>query len=475
MNFISLILLIGLGVAIYYLWKQTEKNYELDVQNNALREHGEGVLTFLHDVGEAFNETIKHEEIYRTIVQCAVRTSKAKSGAIFLMDDKNECLEAAVIEGAFPPPIPPDDMIEDKLVTRTAFLEQTIKKQKIKKGESVIGAVAESGKPLLIQKASEDKRLPYYEGEILQIHTFLAVPLIFREQKLGVLALANRKDDRPFNEEDLSFLSSIASQAAFAIFNARLHGIMTEKERMDRDLEIAREIQQILLPADPPKIEGLDVFALNVPALEVGGDYYDFIKIDDENYGFAIADVSGKGVSGALIMAMCRSALRSKGLGNPYPAQVLSQVNRVIHPDMREDMFIGMDYGVLNTKTHQFAFCRAGHEPLIVHRNNPRRIEILAPRGMALGIDSGTVFDSALQEQHMILEKGDILVFYTDGITEALDESGKEFDRDQLVEAIESCADQSAEQIAKNIEERVRRFIGNRAQNDDITLLVVRV
>ena len=174
-------------------------------------------------------------------------------------------------------------------------------------------------------------------------------------------------------------------------------------------------------------------------------------------------------------MAMCRSALRTKGMGNPSPSQVLSQVNRVIHPDMREDMFIAMDYGVLNIRTLEFSFCRAGHEPLIAHRNNPRRIEILAPRGMALGIDSGTVFDAALQEQHFTLQKGDILIFYTDGITEALDESGQEFDRDQLIEAIESCVDQDAQAMAKNIEERVRRFIGKRPQNDDITLMIVRI
>jgi len=459
----------------YFLWKQSVKTQELDAQYKAHLEQGQRVLTFLHDVGEAFNETLKGDEIFKLIIQCAVRTSEAKSGAIFLLDPACQFMEAAVIEGPFPPPFPPSDHIESKLASRAVFLEQTIRTQKIKSGEGILGTVAKTGKPVLIKKPSDDDRLPHYDNEILKIHTYLAVPLIFRDQILGVLALANTKQERPFNDADLSLVTSLASQASFAIYNAKLHQVMAEKERMDRDLEIAREIQQILLPSDPPKIEGIDVCALNVPAQEVGGDYYDFIRVDDNHWGFAIADVSGKGVSGALIMAMCRSALRTKGMGNAAPAQVLSQVNRVIHPDMREDMFIAMDYGVLNTKTLEFAFCRAGHEPLIIHRNNPSRIEILAPRGMALGIDSGNVFDTALQEQRVTLQKGDILIFYTDGITEALNEAGEEYDRDQLVEAIEACADQSAQEMAKNIEERVRRFIGPRAQNDDITLMIVRI
>jgi len=419
-------------------------------------------------------EKLDMEQVLKLIIQCSVRTAEAKSGAIFMLDATHQNLEAVVIEGPFPPFHPPPDFMESKLVSRTVFLEQAIKSQKIRVGEGILGGVAQTGKPVLIRHSHEDQRLPHYENKILRIQTFLAVPLIFHDQVLGVMAMANTRTEKPFDETDLSLVTSLANQAAFAIFNANLHHMLAEKERMDRDLEIAREIQQLLLPSSFPKIEGIQVCALNIPALKVGGDYYDMIQVNEDHWGFAIADVSGKGVSGALIMAMCRSALRAKAVGNLSPSYVLKEVNRVIHPDMREDMFISMFYGVINVRTLEFTFCRAGHEPPLFHNHQRGQEEILSTRGMALGIDNGAVFSTLLEERQMTLQPGDVVVFYTDGITEALDESSQEFGRSQLMEAIHACAEQRAEEIARNIEERVRRFVGHHPQNDDIALMVIR-
>ncbi|MBI4026838.1 MAG: SpoIIE family protein phosphatase [Verrucomicrobia bacterium] len=474
MNFIALLLLIGGGYFAYQWWLQSQRTHLVQASRRHLIQERQRVLSFLHDVGEAFTENLKVEEILKLIIQCSVRTAEAKSGAIFLLDASLQNLEAVVIEGPFPPPHPPAGFMESKLTSRAVFLEQAVKSQKISMGDGILGGVAQAGKPVLIRNPKEDSRLPHYDNEILRIHTFLAVPLVFRDQILGVMAMANTKDEKSFDDEDLSLVTSLASQAAFAIFNANLHQMLAEKERVDRDLEIAREIQQLLLPSSFPVIEGVQVSALNIPALKVGGDYYDFVRVDADHWGFAIADVSGKGVSGALIMAMCRSALRTKAVGHLSPSQVLKEVNRVIHPDMREDMFISMIYGVLNVPNREFNFCRAGHEALLLHRGENGQGEALAPRGMALGIDNGTVFDSVLQEQRVSLQRGDAVVFYTDGITEALDETGQEFGRNQLIEAIHACADQSAQEMARNIEQRVRRFVGQHPQSDDITLLVVR-
>jgi phosphoserine phosphatase RsbU/P len=475
-EFLFLFLLGATGYCIYRLRRLHARYRELETSQAQLVEEGQRVLSFLHDVGEAFTEDqLKRDEIFKLIIRCAVKTAEAKSGAIFLLNSDGKTLEPAMIEGPFPPPHPPSDFMEDKLTSRAVYIEQVVKGQKLLLGEGPLGIVALTGKPLLVTDPAREPGLPKYESEILKIMTYMAVPIVFRDQVLGVLAMANKKTDEKFDHTDLSLVTSLSSQAAFAIYNARLHHIMAEKERLDRDLEIAREIQQILLPSECPQIEGIELKAITSSALEVGGDYFDFIRVDDNHWGLAIADVSGKGVAGALIMAMCRSALRTKAVGNLSPAQVLSQVNRVIHPDMREDMFISMNYGILDLQRRVFSFCRAGHEPLLVRRANPSHVEIVAPRGMALGIDSGTVFETAIQEFEVQLQKGDALIFYTDGVTEALDESGAEFDRDQLVEAVQASADQTAEQIATNIFERVKRFRGKRAQNDDITLLVVRV
>ncbi len=463
------------GVFAYLWWKQNKRAELMQVSRHRLIQERQRVLGFLHEVGEAFTENLKVEEILKMIIRCSVRTAEAKSGAIFLVDPTRQKLEAAVIEGPFPPPHPPADFLESKVASRAVFLEQTIKSQTIAMGEGILGEVAQTGKPLLIRRSFDDPRLPRYDNEILRIQTFMAVPLIFRDQILGVLAMANTRTENPFDDTDLSLVTSLANHAAFAIFNANLYHMLAEKERIDRDLQIAREIQQILLPKTFPHIGEAQISAVNVPALQVGGDYYDFIAVDANHWGFAIADVSGKGVSGALIMAMCRSALRATAVGNLSPSQVLREVNRVIHRDMREDMFITMIYGVLNVSTHQFTFCRAGHEPVLLLRgDNMGRIEALTARGMALGIDNGKVFDNLIEEKQVTLQKGDVMVFYTDGVTEALDEGGQEFGLNQLTEAIHACANQSAAEITANIEERVRRFAGHHPQNDDITLMVVR-
>jgi len=462
-----------MGYFVYLSWRQRKRAQLLQASRHHLIEERQRVLAFLEEVGEAFNEKLNVEEILKLIIQCSVRTAEAKSGAIFLLDAAAQALEAVVIEGPFPPPHPPADFMESKIASRAVFLEQAVKSQKIMVGEGIIGEVAKSGTSVLIRHPSEDTRLPKYEDEILRIKTFIAVPLIFRNQILGVMAMANTKDEKAFDEADLSLVTSLANQGAFAIFNANLHQMLAEKERVDRDLEIAREIQQLLLPPTFPKFESLQVSAVNISALKVGGDYYDFIPVNDDHWGMAIADVSGKGVSGALIMAMCRSALRTKAVGNLSPSTVLKQVNRVIRPDMREDMFISMVYGVINIRTMEFTFCRAGHEPLVLQKGG--REEVLNPKGMALGIDNGDLFDTLLQEQKVILQKGDAMVFYTDGITEALDESGQEFGRTELIEAVHACVGQSAEEMTKNIEQRVRRFVGHHPQSDDITLMVVRV
>lgn len=255
----------------------------------------------------------------------------------------------------------------------------------------------------------------------------------------------------------------------------RKHAEQAEKERLEHDLEIAQEIQQHLLPPAFPNIEGIEVGAMNVAAMKVGGDYYDVIQVDKDHWGFAIADVSGKGVSGALLMSICRSALRTKAGDNLSPGQVMKEVNRLIHPDMREDMFISMIYGVLNIHTRKFTFCRAGHEPLIIHRQETGNDEILSPRGMALGIDNGGAFNTVLEEKEVSFQKGDVMVFYTDGITEALNEAGQEFGRSQLVETIRNCANQSAEDITKALDDKIHQFVGKHYQNDDLTLMVVKI
>lgn len=248
-----------------------------------------------------------------------------------------------------------------------------------------------------------------------------------------------------------------------------------EKEEEERHLRLARDIQRVLLPSVFPAIQDVEISAINIPAQKLGGDYYDLIPVGASHWGIAIADVAGKGVPGALMMAMCRGALRNKAVDNPSPADVLKQVNRAMRPDMQEELFITAIYGVYNAKTHIFTFCRAGHESLVVYRAATGQFETFLPGGMALGLDDGPVFDKLLAEVQVKLGKGDLLVFYTDGVTDALNDAGQEFGREQFLQTILACAGQSAAEITRQVEQTVLAFIGRYPQHDDLTLLVLRV
>ena len=176
----------------------------------------------------------------------------------------------------------------------------------------------------------------------------MVAPLLYAKQNMGLLALANSRMGAPFSQNDFVVFKSITEQSAFALYNAIIYSEANEKKRLDHDLQIARDIQRILLPAEAPSVNGFEINGINVPARQVSGDYFDYIKIDDERLGVAIADVSGKGVPASLIMAICRSVLRSQAMANSSPTDVLRKVNRQLYPDIKEDMFISMAYLVLD-------------------------------------------------------------------------------------------------------------------------------
>jgi sigma-B regulation protein RsbU (phosphoserine phosphatase) len=264
----------------------------------------------------------------------------------------------------------------------------------------------------------------------------------------------------------------VADQAAYSLQHAQIYEQLTEKKRLDHDIEVAREIQRILLPSSAPQVNGFNCAALNIPAREVSGDYFDFIQVDADRWGVAVADVSGKGVPASLIMAVCRSVLRSKAPGNTSPAQVLREVNRQLYPDIREDMFITMLYLIMDG-SGSLTLARAGHEAPLWCRDHFRQIEEIEAPGMALGIDSGDVFDEVIKDVTVVLSPLDTVVVYTDGINEALDAEGNEFGQEQLKEVLQAAGPQSVDFLVKTIVERVQSFSSGHPQNDDITLAAV--
>ena len=298
--------------------------------------------------------------------------------------------------------------------------------------------------------------------------------LSYREKILGVLAVVNGPMGTAFNDEDLAVFKAIAGQSAFALFSEAVYLEAGEKRRLDNDLQTAREIQSILLPATAPVIAGYEVSGLNLPARHVSGDYFDYLPIDDHRWAVALADVSGKGIPAALITGMCRSLVRGAAPGEPSAAAVLHAVNRRLYPDIKEDMFISMLCLILDTRSGDITLARAGHDPPLLYREAGREIIPLTPPGMAVGIDSGDVFDRVVVDQTVALAPGDGLLLYTDGATEALDSHESEFGLPRLSQAVQANAPKGAAATVENIAGELREFAGDAPQHDDITLIFIR-
>ena len=302
----------------------------------------------------------------------------------------------------------------------------------------------------------------------------IATALGYGEQDLGVLAVANGPMSAPFSQADFVVFKSIAEQSAFALYNAIIYSMANEKKRLDHDLEIARDIQRILLPSEAPAINGFQISGINVPARQVSGDYFDYIHVDQERLGVAIADVSGKGVPASLIMAICRSVLRAEAAGNPSPADVLRKVNRQLYPDIKEDMFISMAYLVLDHQHDGVTLARAGHDAPLWYQGQSQTVTPVKSPGMVVGIDSGSVFDRLTVDFAVPLERNDCLVLYTDGVTETLNSEGDEYGVDRMMQSVRASANDGAQEIVKRIIEDVREFTGSVPQNDDITVIAIR-
>lgn len=245
-----------------------------------------------------------------------------------------------------------------------------------------------------------------------------------------------------------------------------------DKKRVLRELEAAKSVQQRLLPTILPSLPRVQVAATCIPAFEVGGDYYDFFTLDERRLGILIGDVSGKGMSAAFYITLAKGVIVSQVRRFNSPSDVLQQVNDLLYGVMERGKFVSMIYGILDTETNEFSYANAGHNPLIVRRNASGKSEMIQTRGMAIGLDSGKIFGGVVQTHSVQLETDDIVVLYTDGVTEARNREGGEYSDERLLSAIETSAP-NAEGIIDTVLGTIRKFVGRAPQNDDITLIAI--
>ena len=254
-----------------------------------------------------------------------------------------------------------------------------------------------------------------------------------------------------------------------------------EKKRLEEELRIAREIQMSLLPQGPLLMPGLSVTALCVPAREVGGDYYDFFPIDDHRLGVLIADVSGKGTSAALYMAELKGLMLSLSQIHTSPRRLMIVANGIIAANLDARSFITMTYAVIDLHARTMTYARAGHTPLMYlpgpGRAEPRRIQILAPDGLVLGLklDAGEMFERLLEESTIPLHAGDLFLFFTDGISEAMNEGDDCFGENRLGVLIEEHAHLPSSELRERVLREIEAFVGDAPQHDDMTMILLKI
>ncbi|MFH1687397.1 MAG: SpoIIE family protein phosphatase [bacterium] len=332
-------------------------------------------------------------------------------------------------------------------------------------GAGLVGAVFSSGQPLIVPDVRTDSRyVTAREGTISEI----VVPIMLGDRPIGVINLEADRHDA-FDNRAHSLMSAFASQAAMTIERARLHEQLIASQKIEEQLNIAREIQESFLPPQSPVIVGYDIAGRNIPSFQVGGDYYDFIHIIESQTGIAIADVSGKGIPASLLMAAFRASLIAEIRNNYSIRTICRKANNLMYESVRPGNFVSGVYGVLDSKNHVFTFANCGHNLPILLRNDGR-VEYLREGGPLLGVTP----DAEYEERPVYLSPGEVVLLYTDGVTEVFDADGEEFGMDRLIEILWNNKDASAIEIQDVIYSTVRRFASPRHVFDDLTMVVIK-
>jgi serine phosphatase RsbU (regulator of sigma subunit) len=300
------------------------------------------------------------------------------------------------------------------------------------------------------------------------------IPVRSKEKLVGALLIGEKLSEASLQNEDLEFIGSVAKQASVAVENAFLYEELAGQERMKHELAIARRIQLESLPQTTPDIAGLQVAGISIPALEVGGDYYDYLNGDARTLTVIVGDVSGKGTSAALYMSKVQGILRSLHAFGLSPRELFIRANSLLCKDLEKRSFITAMGGTFRPADRTLTLSRAGHLPLFHYSRSTKHTSRIIPRGLGLGLSALDVFANELEEATVNYDAGDVFVFVTDGITEGQRAGGEEFGEERLMELLSASAEETAEKIRENVIAAVERFVQGARQHDDQTVVVVR-
>jgi serine phosphatase RsbU (regulator of sigma subunit) len=402
------------------------------------------LLETVADIARQIVQDKPLEGLLDSVLSLCVKRTSAERAAIMLRDDEGE------------------------LVPR-AYLSRTRTQTTFAISKSIATKAIEENQAILIKDVSGDDSLKMSESiASLRIRSAICTPLWNGEKTVGVLYVDTTEPDRQFADIDLLFFSTLSGMIAEKIENVMLADIARDKQRLDAELEIAIEIQTGLFPSEIPDVQGYDISAFNRPCTEVGGDYYDVVPAG-ENTGMAIADVSGKGIGAAMLMSSLQALLRLRAAEGIDPSQLVGKLNSDLISRVGEGRFITLFYLILDPVAHKIRYSNAGHNPPMLRRTSGE-ISCLEVSGMPLGILPEIAYGTSEAE----LGPGDVLILYSDGITECMNGDGDMFGEERLEEVLAATASEDAQGIRGAIFSAVDQFRQDRPYSDDMTLIVLK-
>ena len=411
------------------------------------------IIQLLLDIVGKFNSTMDPSRLLHDIIESTKGMVEAEASSLFLLCDGGKNLELTIPTG------PATAEVSGK---------------KIAADHGISGWVVQQQQPVLIPDVQSD---PRFQGELLsnpkfQSRNMICVPLSNNQgETIGVLQAINIKEDF-LNDEMLGLFQTLANQAATALENVNVKQQQLAAELVNKELEVATKIQAGFFPQQTPDLEGYEIAGCSIPAKDVGGDYYDFIPIAEPNqYGFVVADVTGKGVPASLLMATMRATLRANIQNNPRDiVQALAQVNGDIYRDSPIDKFITSIYCNLDYKRHELSYVNSGHNPPYIVRTADKRVEELDQGGLMLGI----MEEIDLPKATLSINKGDILMLFSDGVTEATNRAGELYSEENFKEWLLNHSQLSAEKMKKALLKTLQEYAEGSSQSDDITFIILK-
>ena len=365
--------------------------------------------------------------------------------------------------------IPETNELEFKIVLGPKSEE--VKPFRLPIGKGISGWVAKTGKPVLIPDVYKDDRFdPSFDKRSGFItRSMLCVPMIYKTKTIGVMTVINRLDQFSFTENDQVLLTIFASQAALAIENAKLLLEAIENERMQKELQVAAEIQNLLIPQKLPKIKNLDISATYLPCQEISGDFYNIIPLGNKRFAFIVADVSGKGIPGAMVVSNMQATLRAYLEQSDDLLSIVSKLNLSIIDQTTDDRYITFFIGIYDEKDMTMEYINAGHNPPLHYKKN-KEIGRLKTGGIFIGF-----LPFEYEAAKVQLNSGDILVLYTDGLVEAMDAKDEEFGEENVIKIIKNKSNSTSKIIQKILIDEVKKHISDKKLEDDFTLVVTKI